>query len=336
MNLYFNYFFQNEADQFTFYRIPKDLIKNPIFSGLSNDAKILYGLLLDRMSLSRSNNWCDKEGRVYIIYSIENITIDLNCSKNKAIKSMAELDTNKGIGLIERIRRGLGKPDIIYVKNFITNEKTYDDPNSFDLDDNTSDLNNQKFKKQTSGNKFIPESHKTNHKEFKIETSRSPQNQLLEVANRAPNNNNMNQIESNKNNPINHINWPDSEEKDRRWIEKIETTRALIKTNIDYNILISDYPIDKEKIDELVELMVEVCTSQNKIIYIGIDSIPQSLVKERFETYDYELMEYVLTCLKTNTSKIHNIKHYLLKTLINAPLTIENYYSSEVNHDMNS
>lgn len=89
------------------------------FKGISAEAKILYGLMLDRMSLSVKNRWFDDENRVYIIYTIEDIMEDLQCADQKAGKLLSELDTKKGIGLIERIRQGLGKPNIIYVKNFI-------------------------------------------------------------------------------------------------------------------------------------------------------------------------------------------------------------------------
>lgn len=118
-DLSFDYYYGQEAEQFVFYRIPKLLIKDEAFRGLSNDAKLLYGLLLDRMSLSRKNHWFDEKNRTFIIYSIEEIMADLNCSRGKAVKSMAELDTKNGIGLVEKVRRGMGQPNILYVKNFI-------------------------------------------------------------------------------------------------------------------------------------------------------------------------------------------------------------------------
>lgn len=93
--LIFDYYYGREADQFTFYRIPKMLIKDKRFSALSSDAKILYGLMLDRMSLSIMNNWQDDADRTYIIYTVEQICEDLNCGRDKAIKTVAELDAKK-------------------------------------------------------------------------------------------------------------------------------------------------------------------------------------------------------------------------------------------------
>lgn len=114
----FDYYYGIEAEQFSFYRVPRLLIKDERFKGLSSDAKLLYGLMLDRMSLSMKNGWLDDESRAYIIYTVDAIMEDLGCAKATCIKIMKELDTENGIGLIEKKRRGLGKPDIIYVKNF--------------------------------------------------------------------------------------------------------------------------------------------------------------------------------------------------------------------------
>lgn len=118
----FKYFYGTEADQFSFYRIPKALFTNDCFKDLSSDAKILYGLMLDRMSLSIKNQWFDEENRAYIYFSIEDIMELLNCGRNKAVKSLQELDDEKGIGLIEKRRQGFGKVTIIYVKSFIQEE----------------------------------------------------------------------------------------------------------------------------------------------------------------------------------------------------------------------
>lgn len=115
----FKYFYGTEADQFSFYRIPKALFTNECFKDLSSDAKILYGLMLDRMSLSIKNQWFDEENRAYIYFSIEDIMELLNCGRNKAVKSLQELDDEKGIGLVEKRRQGFGKVTIIYVKSFI-------------------------------------------------------------------------------------------------------------------------------------------------------------------------------------------------------------------------
>ncbi len=113
----FSYFYGQQAEQFSFYRIPKVLFTNPQFRYVSAEAKTLYGILLDRMNLSAKNGWQDEDGRVFIIFTVEEIMESLNCGNKKAISLLAELETKAG--LIERRRQGLGKPNLIYVKNFI-------------------------------------------------------------------------------------------------------------------------------------------------------------------------------------------------------------------------
>ena len=111
------YFYGPQAEQFAFYRIPKALFTDPAYRSISIDAKVLYGLLLDRMSLSARNDWLDEQGRVYIVFTVEEIMESLACGNKKAVGLLRELETEAG--LIERRRQGLGKPNLIYVKNFI-------------------------------------------------------------------------------------------------------------------------------------------------------------------------------------------------------------------------
>ena len=118
----FDYFYSGESEQFSFYRIPRQLIVGPEFKHVSTDAKLLYGLMLDRMGLSARNGWYDEENRVYIYYPIEEIKEALNCGNEKAVKLLAELDSGKGIGLIQRVKQGQGKPARIYVKRLTTSE----------------------------------------------------------------------------------------------------------------------------------------------------------------------------------------------------------------------
>ena len=110
-----DYFYGQAGELFSFYRIPKALFQEPRFQSLSTDAKTLYGILLDRMSLSVKNGWLDEQNRVFIIFTIEDVKRALCCADNKATKLLRELEK---FGLIERKRRGLGKPSLVYVKNF--------------------------------------------------------------------------------------------------------------------------------------------------------------------------------------------------------------------------
>ena len=187
--LKFDYYYGIEAEQFSFYRVPRILIKDKRFKDLSSDAKLLYGLMLDRMAMSMRNGWLDSENRAYIHYTMDSIMEDLNCAKEKCAKILAELDCKKGIGLIEKKRQGLGKPDIIYVKNFVTLETEPEEvgntENTENMADNVtsaepfeSDL--QKFENQTyrSSKIELQEVRKSNFRKFENRISGSSETEL--------------------------------------------------------------------------------------------------------------------------------------------------------------
>ena len=298
----FNYFYGTDADQFSFYRIPKALFTDSYFKDLSSDAKILYGLMLDRMSLSIKNQWFDDKNRAYIYFSIEDIMELLNCGRNKAIKSMRELDDETGIGLIEKRRQGFGKVNVIYVKTFMP-EKT---------DEKKFEEELKKFKKQTS-----------------LENEES-----TEVYNSNPNNTNLSDTEMNDN-KSNHIISMDEKrfDSDNR-SEDYQAYENLVKETIDYESLEVTHHDDMRQVDEIVNLIVETVMCKNDKILIASNWYPASLVKKKFLMLTYSHIEYVLHCMSGNTTKVKNIKKYLLAALFNAPSTMNGYYQAEVNHDM--
>lgn len=139
----FDYFHGIEADQYSFYRIPKVLFTAGCFSSVSCEAKVLYGLMLDRMSLSVRNRWFDEEDRVYIVFKIEEVMELMHCGTQKAVRLMKELDTDSGIGLIEKKRLGLGRPNVIYVKNFMIREGVDQDMAGLPADSGDGSLERQ-------------------------------------------------------------------------------------------------------------------------------------------------------------------------------------------------
>lgn len=311
--LVFDYFFGKESEMFSFYRIPRMLIKDPNFSHLSCEAKLLYGLMLDRMALSQRNGWHDDDNRTYIIYTIDEAAADLNCGRGKAIRVMAELDSTSGIGLIEKIRRGLGKPDIIYVKNFVgvVAEQTRETADEF------------------------AEVPKSNFKKSQDKTSRSsnmtPQEVSLWDSNYTYKSNTYENY-TNLINPSDDSNRALSCKADV--MDEMENIRVYIKSNIDYDELVERHRTSKASIDEIVELVVETIAMKTETIRIkGLD-MPYEVVKSRFEKLDSVIIEYVLESVGNNTTKVRNIKNYLLTVLFNAPTTCNNYYVTEVNHDL--
>ena len=278
----FDYFYEEQSQQFAFYRIPKVLFTDNRFQKISTEGKVLYGLLLDRVSLSRENGWIDEERRVYIIFTLNAIRQAMNCAEKSAIKYLTELED---FGLIERIRQGLGKPAIIYVKNFI---------DQYNLQVKT--CNNS-----SSGPVEVP---------------------VQDQYNLQPNYTNNNNTDFNNTNPIL------SGDEERMGYEQ------FLKDQLDVEILKQEYPYDKEMIDGILELILDVLCSKRKMIRIAGDDKPVNVVKGRFMKLTIEHIRYVMNCLQENTTKIRSIKQYMLAALYNAPSTIDGYYRAEVNHDM--
>lgn len=143
----FDYYYGHKSSQFSFCRIPRQLITGEAFKGLSIDAKLLYALMRDRMGLSARNGWYDEQGRVFIYYTVNEIRAVLNCGNDKAIKLLAELDTVKGIGLIERVKQSQGRPTKIFVKNFSREIVPQDDIPTFPHEDELSSTRTQDCEK---------------------------------------------------------------------------------------------------------------------------------------------------------------------------------------------
>lgn len=319
----FDYFYGTQADQYSFYRIPKALFQDEYFKNLSSDAKILYGLMLDRMSLSIKNQWFDEKNRAYIYFSIEDIMELLNCGRNKAIKSLQELDEENGIGLIEKKRQGFGKTSIIYVKSFMLEEARQESKLS----------DREKFTNQTDEEKETDtEVYKTNFKKSQKQTSRSPENKLQEVYISNPNYNN-----SSYNKYSDTESYPITSEENRLDGDNktcMQAYEELVKENIDYESLLISHPVQKELIQGIYEMILETVLCQNEKILIASNWYPAELVKGKFLKLNHAHIEYVLECFGRNTTKVKNIKKYMLAALFNAPSTIDGYYTSEVNHDM--
>lgn len=329
----FDYYYGMQSEAYSFYRIPKVLFTDPFFKKLSCEAKVLYGLMLDRMSLSVKNRWFDDEDRVYIIFTIDDAREMMGCCKQTAVNLMAELDTQKGIGLIEKKRLGLGKANIIYVKNFMLREEP-ECPGTLD--------SSLKSKKQTSGSlkNRLQEVQKTDFCKSIKQTSGSLENGLQEVCKTDRNNTDYNKTDY-SNTDSNETDLSISSDQsipghgqgcDPDEIETYHAYQDLIRENIDYEILCGRY--SAEDVDGIVALMADtVCSTRQKII-IGGEPVPASLVKSRLLKLNFTHLEYVFECMRKNTTKVRNIKQYLLTALYNAPSTIGHYYSAEVNHDL--
>ena len=331
----FHYFQGMECDMYSFYRIPKLLFTSEYFKNLSCEAKVLYGLMLDRMSLSIKNRWFDEEDRAYIFFSVEEIMEMLNCGRNKAVNCLKELDQEKGIGLIEKRRIGLGKTNVIYVKNFSLTEYP-DEPAIFDSEKTLENVAERKENTETEIEEYVEKEPEkpVNTQKFEKQTSGSLKNKLQEVYISNPNNTNLSDTEMNDN-KSNHIISMDEKrfDSDNR-SEDYQAYENLVKETIDYESLEVTHHDDMRQVDEIVNLIVETVMCKNDKILIASNWYPASLVKKKFLMLTYSHIEYVLHCMSGNTTKVKNIKKYLLAALFNAPSTMNGYYQAEVNHDM--
>ena len=308
----YDYYYGKEAEQYTFYRLPKALFTDSRYKTLSDGAKILYGLMLDRMGLSMKNGWLDEHNRVFIYFTLEDVTEQMNCKNDKGVKLLAELDTVKGVGLIERVKQGQGKPTIIYVRKFfgeaevLTSEKPKsglpDLPKSALRESRTLDFGKTDANKNEISN---PDFNKNNqsHTDYPIQSY--PERESYPAATKGP---------------------------DGMGMDGIRAYRDLIMENIEYDILVERY--GHERMDEVVALMVDTVTSNREYIRISSDDYAKEVVKSRFLKITSSHIEYVFDCIDRNTTKVRNVRKYLLAALYNAPATMDTYYRAEVNHDL--
>ena len=289
----FDFYYGLQSQTFSFYRIPKLLFTDSRFSSLSAEAKTLYGILLDRMDLSMKNGWLDKQNRVYLFFTVQEIQESLGCGKNKAIQLMKELEK---MGLIERKRQGMGKPSFVYVKNILSCPK--------------SGL--KRFRNQTSG---------------------GLESKLQEVGKSNPNHTDYSQT----NNSETNLSYPSNDVSDHREtdaIRKREDYRRYFREELGIDELKAEYPSNADMIEELFELIVDTVCSSRAFIRIGKENLPAEIVRSRMMKLNTEHIRYLISCLNENTTKIRDIRQYLLTALYNAPATISSYYNQLVQHDM--
>lgn len=330
MSLELAYFYGSEAEQYSFYRIPKVLLTDRRYKGVSMEAKVLYGLMLDRMGLSVRNNWLDSEGRVYIYFTLDDALAMLGCGKDKAVRLFKELDVSGGIGLIERRKQGQGRPARIYVKNF-TLPPDPEECTPTPAPEGPLAQTSEKPKSTLLGTSDAL-------------TSEIPKSALLESRSQDcgktaaiktdKNNTELNDTESSIHPPAPALSPGRYRREGQDRMEQMDAYRALIHENIDYGDVLRDHPYDADLIDGYVELMVEVCCTRRETVRVNQEDIPAAVVRSRLLKLDREHILYVMESMQRNTTQVANIRAYTLSALYNAPVTIGQYYTSQVSHDM--
>ena len=445
----FSYYYGSDAEQFNFFRLPKLLVRDKRFDGLSSEAKILYGVLLDRMALSAQNGWLDDDNRLYIIYTTREVMREFGCSERKAITLMGELDTRRGIGLIEKKRQGLGKPNIIYVKNFnsviqtdgacgpdgrdgtgggtsgetgargggrmgsgsdlgcdtfrenrvagdgpgqerrgfedvpgqgrrdawddgdvairepdacrvipglpdagvvamegMDVERGLPDPSWPDvalregLPEGTVKKEGEKREGEPCGFQTCKNVHVQTCRNVQVKTCKNVQAKTcknvqvqtcknVQVSNETDNNETdiKYNISINPSSPFNH---------DMSGDGGMDRSSVLegFKGKLGYDTMVCDSPGDKHLIDDLFQILADAYCHGGRSQRVGGGDVPTADVRERLSLLTAGHVRYVLAALKDNTTKVRNIRTYVLTSLYNAPVTMGLYYHNAVAHDM--
>ena len=363
------YFYQNQQDQYTFYRIPKALIKGVHYQHVSMEAKLLYGILLDRMSLSCKNDWCDASGKVFIIYTLEELMEDFSCSDKTATKLLRELEQSD---LIVRRRQGLGKPSLIYVKHIQQSEPVI------------SKRRLRKQQQRQSGTMYRAYSCTNNPTERIADDAKASNNDQMQknndyqiekrINNQTNNGTNSNHTASQndstafvtdheqnnqqaqpcpvsrKNSDSGHGTFTtlDTENVRGNKTERSYTERNkkeegeaaprswknIVQEQLEYDWLLESYPHNQSAIKTMVTIIADAMNSDdNAVVKVGGRERRMDDVKEQLLQLDSGHIEYVLEYLQCNTSKVQNVYGYLLTILYNAPLTMDLYYEKLVHHD---
>ena len=265
----FDYFYGQSGEMFSYFRVPKILFRDIKFKDLSTDAKTLYGILLDRMGLSVKNGWLDEQGRVYIIFPVQEVMDALGCADNKATKLFRELEK---FGLIERKRRGLGKPNLIYVKNFA-------DP---------------RFRNREKNGSGAADS-------VQQETAKSRGNKTE-----------WNKTEGSEPDPFSS----DAED------EPDERTRleAYFMQSLEVDLLLRVCPDEEDTIHQIVNLLVDTCSSKRRMLRVAGDDKPAEVVRSRFMKLN--VLERHCNRAKISVISVHGLRHTHASVLLLAGVSI--------------
>ena len=265
----FDYFYGQSGEMFSYFRVPKILFRDIKFKDLSTDAKTLYGILLDRMGLSVKNGWLDEQGRVYIIFPVQEVIDALGCADNKATKLFRELEK---FGLIERKRRGLGKTNLIYVKNFA-------DP---------------RFRNREKNGSGAADS-------AQQETAKSRGNKTE-----------WNKTEGSEPDPFSS----DAED------EPDERTRleAYFMQSLEVDLLLRACPDEEDTIHQIVNLLVDTCSSKRRMLRVAGDDKPAEVVRSRFMKLN--VLERHCNQAKIPVISVHGLRHTHASVLLFAGVSI--------------
>ena len=345
--LQFDYYYGVESEQFAFLMVPRFLIQDERFCDLSFEAIILYSLMLERMGLSRKNGWLDDENRPFVFYSVDSAMGDIRRSKPKAINVMKELQE---IGLIERKKPGQGRPSLVYVKKFATEQnRPENSENAGGKKDLLPEVKNVYFKKERSltsrskdpelqeVNEIDPNQTESNYTE-EIHTEQSQTGEsYMEVCGRSPV---MSEAEDEDEDNMDYSRpirlYRASSYEDRQ--DRKATYIGILKKQISYDKLCREPPYSEQidTIDGILNMISDIATTDPPEGVEWVNKRPYSheVVKSRLLKMDERTLKHALDKISENITKIHNMRAYLLTVLYNAKDEVEVSLQNRLNHDM--
>lgn len=294
--------------------------------------------MLDRMSLSIRNGWLDDDNRAYIFFTTNDVMEQMCCGTEKATKMLTELDSEKGIRLIERVKQGQGKPAIIYLKKFYELEDTARSTKLSEIE--SQDFQESKVKTFENRKTRLSEIESQDFRESKNKTFENRKSGLseiesLEFRKSKCNYNNINNTDINYIYPINQDNYNiqnSDTQTEEEWIDRYTKTVDEIKTQIDYDYLINH--AERDIVDEVVNIMAEVMTVYRPKYKIEGDFIEYNAVVNKFRQITAQKLEICLLAYSRKIQRIKNPKAYWISTLYNIPLTSGIVLQNMINSDI--
>lgn len=361
----YSYYYGEEAEQFNFFRLPKKLIRDRRFKSISSDAKILYGVLLDRMSLSIRCGWVDEENRVYIIYTIKDIMEEFECGEKTAIKFLGELGK---AGLVEKKRQGQGKPNLLYVKNFNAAIDGEESPgnaagDSMEKAGEEQDMLPGAGQEEKEIPEYGPEGgifEKTGQDQAgglhpfqtckNVQAKNCTNVQAKNCKNVQVKNCTKRQVKTCTNVQPNKTEYTETEYKDiyippsihpstghsvpehgRKGDDRGDRLRAAIdffREKLSFDALLADCPERRPELDGILQILAETYCTSRRTVRIGPEEIPADIVRQQLARLDMPHIQYVLESLKRCSEPIKNVRAYLLTCLYNATLTMGLYHQA--------
>ena len=325
----YDYYSGERSEQFRFLKVPKVLSEDPDYDDLGLEECVLYGYLLEHMDYSKRNGWIDEEGRTYVIHSLESVK---KMIKVKSLdKARTVLNHLIEYGLIEKKRRGQGKPDLIYVKDFATkkSEKTISE-------------------KRDDCGQLFSENEKSNVLTEEKTITKDGEKRILEVGKTAPKENNINNTEFNETPSILQVTedsykrplWITAgkgrTEREEHQTEEYQEYIQLIRDNIDYDNTIRSlkYDVDRKLFDDFYNVMVDVVIGKAKEYKIHDTVLPAAVVRSRMLKLTGEDVLMAMHQFSEVTEKIRHVKKYMISVLYTSSITTQAYITNDVQYGM--